>query len=791
MEQPGEAFSASPVGRLAEVLQKLGRVQEPSEVVYGDVPIPTAEPPAGVTEDYSVTVARRVSTILGRLSELSKSNRQRVLTPRGVLLELMDIVQHGLFLSLPREMRHVGQDHASLASSYQTYVSSRCIPVEAMMEGLHSLTYVSVKLRVELVTLQLRRRIDEEVAAHREEMEAAGVGGRGAARSMEEELAALLVTEKLLDDFVEVFHNALLITPVVAAAVGASMRSPVSTALSSSSGGMAPGSSQLLLPDPSALAALLPTLERYYYQMGDWIMLTSNATTVSPISLTSVTKVTLHEKNGLVECEFHRPDTSQPWGLLFNERGYLIGVDASIRVTGKARELEGLLRCSQNGARVTAVNGVSVKPAKKSSASAPADDSTATLQAVQAASLSRKRLALTLRSASFKKAMLHSPAELVFSCPAQGGEGASGQRASFLFHRFNTRAPWQFAIDADLMWFPPPPKLLSESACAFVRRFPHRLRVLAVNGVEVQSPEQMRDMVGQVEVLLLELVVVPVEQSAARGDKARSRGVAEGAKTEALPESPQTTAAAASTTHQVKPTDVAAIEQQVREATQRLMLSHAQQEELREVPVVDLAGGAARIAEGGEPFYASANEEKESTTATAAAAAAGAPTEVDIAAEAILQEMLKEAGVDAGDGAENALSPAQPKRTEANAIEDSTAPPEPCLFENAVRLLSFDGRDMVFHRASQRHPWGIKVSQNTTAPEATDARGDVLSLRVLALPVPLPASAAHPFLRRFTSHKGAWLIESINGKAAATDPRAALERMRKATRMCLRVARFS
>lgn len=768
--------------RLASALAHLGRCQEPSELIYSrEAQLPSVEPPAGTSEDYSVTVARRIATVLGRLAELSRPERQRVQTPRALLLELMDIIQHGLFLSLPTDMRHLGPGGGQpVTAAFHSYVSSRRIPVESMMEGLHCLTYVSMKLRVELVTAQLRRRI----AAELEALTDVAASSVAAVAVTEEEIAALLVTDTLLDDFTDTYNNALLTVPVMAAAAVAALGPAAATSR------MSPGASSLALGDTAALDALLPTLHRYYYQLCDWTLVTSSATTVSPVALTRVTRADLDEKKGTLEVELLRPDGATPWGLLLNEAGRLIGIDTSMRVGDTARELQALLRCSQEGAAVIAVNEKPVpRPGARGDEGADPSMNRAVLESIQAASAnhSRKRLRLTVASGNFKGAILHAPAELVFSCRPQGGEGASGQRAALLFHRLSARTPWQFAIDAELMWFAPPPRLLSEGVRGFVRSYPYRLRVFAVNGVEVASAVQVRDIVDRVEVLLIELVVVPVAEAAAA-----SRKVTRGGATTDTTTAVETEHVAQ---HHVPPPvqSAAAIERQVREATQRLMLTHAQREDAADAPVIELPAAVEAELEGGAA--------------------------VDPAADRILREMLRDGGVDTGDTAAAAVAAAvtrkkvrapRAKKAEAvtdtnpstSTIDDSSAKAAsaavplaaptpavaPCLFQNNVKLLAFEESTMSFTRPSVEKPWGLKITHMTDAAPL-DATGTVFPLRVLALPQPLPAAVTHPFLKQFSTGKALWLIESINGKSAAGDPKKMLELMRRATKMSIKLLR--
>lgn len=691
MDVEDTAESAS----LVEILQHLDRIQEPSELIYRQDALLSANPPPhGIVEEYSVTVARRVSTILSRLSRLADPQSLLVMTPRAVLLALMDIVRHGLLMGLPDGMRHVGRDIDSHAAAFHLYISSRRVPIASMAEGLHTITYVSVKLRFEMVMLQLRARLEEEMRA----------------ATKEEELAALLVTETLLEDFVVVYNNVLLTIPAGRC---------------------------ISVPQASML---LPTIIRYYYQLGDWVMCTANVSSVSPLSLTRVTRVSCDDEKGVVDIELRRPAPDTPWGLLFNEKSRLIGMDVSMRVHDKARELHALLRCTQTGATIVAVNETPVR-------ASDLDFSHEALTAIHDASVNRKRIKLTAKAAGFKAAIRNVPVEVAFSLPPQGGEGASGQRASLLLHRLAAEVPWRFSIDEHLHWIHPPLAMLSDECKSFVRQYSRRLRLLAVNGVEIFSAPQAVELVQQVEAVLLELVVLPPS-------KDHNHDIVDLDERNNDPSSTQceSTTKAVRASHSVDPEHMAAIQQQVLEAAYQPLPEGARASAL-ESAAVDTASST----------FPTVETVKRPRKKVAAAS---------------IEPVVQVVSTDDN----NQTIVAVP--TSAETPENITESVDPgCVFSNDVELLSISDTEMQLRRPSVDQPWGLHISKSMN-PDASPGH---LPLRLLKLPE-LRSATEHPFLRIFQQVPDTWYIASVNGKSAK-DVAAVIKDMSRLTRMTLQFLR--
>lgn len=775
------------VTRLVKALKKLNRCREPSELIYQhDSPLPPQEPPHGVSEDYSITVARRIAIIMARLSDLALPASQNTRTPRVVLQELMDIVRHGLFLALPYDMRQGGQDTASLKSFFNVYVSAQRVPIEAMVEGLYTITYVSAKLRVELVTLQLQRRLREELSSV----------------TQDDHLAALMVTDTLLEDFMELYNNVLRTVPA-----GKDLT-------------------------PAEAAALLPTIARYYYQLGEWIMLTETANTIPAVSLTRVRRVQIEGRSGVVDVELTRPSPDTPWGLLFNEQGHLVDIDVAMRIGDKPRELHNLLKCSKDGAAIVAVNEA-VVGGKRRTATA-----TEVFTAIQAASQGRKRIHLQIRSNSFKSSALFMPKQVAFALPAQGNEGAYGQRASLLLHRTSAEAEWLCDIRDNLLWVAPPVRMLSSEAAEFVRAFPQRLRVLAINGVEVLTAAQGRALMERAETLLLDLVVTPPPLPGAAVSAARSRRGRD-------------TAAKDSAKGALSTLSAEVVEKRVREVTQRRLTEEelaaaVAAVESASAPLVDAtaaadvsatvkqAAAAAEVGRGKGKKAASQGKRSTSLTPPPSSPPAAVVTTglalrgetMDDAVQRVLKEMLQQEQAEQGEAAHSqtasSTTATSPKQESPGVSEDavdlsvedvygkeggsvqastpiasqdvleptahSTPPstgPAPCVFDNDVKLLQLSEEHMVLERPSKSQPWGLPIGRSSDLSAAPNR----LPLRLLRLPTTTTAgSGSHPFLQTFAASPDTWYIARVNGKKA-TDAEATIKYMGKLSKMTLRFLR--
>lgn len=545
---------------------------------------------------------------------------------------------------------------------YHQLVSSRSVPLAGMVEGLYGIAYPSVKLRVELLCLLLRREVEEQGRALTEQVQARGLssapsehGRKGTSSSstttrpmgnekeaVEEQLAALLVTETLLTDFMAYYTNVIRYVGMSTA-----MQSPLLLGSSSAAGAERSGrgggeacptsssSSSSVLPptvlytspsttppsswsssleasekaaSPLPASAAFPStsavkasLIRQYYELSDWILLVESTADIPPICLSQITRVHLqdggveggersathgrrgagaasrhphsrprtpHPKDeGVLRIDIRRPSTTTPWGLLFTQKAKLLDVDVAMRVGKHARHVHALLQRTDGGARILSVNGHVFPPpplspseerekqARKRSASTTKqrshkDDlheerSSTTyperlaayerhiLQELHRITVSARKMVLEVRSPAFTAAAMHEcPRELLFYVPFQGGEGATGQKATVVLHRRDAaRMPWSFSIEAAtttttpsssssssasshpcVLWHPPTPgvaggAVFSDACRRFLNAFPNRLQLTSVNGVEVQTAGQAAALMGQAHTVVLQLQV--------------------------------------------------------------------------------------------------------------------------------------------------------------------------------------------------------------------------------------------------------------------------------------------
>lgn len=496
---------------LTDALNRLNSCRDAADIIYSSeaanssslstglrqasvnaVPASQASPAA---DAYSLLLARRIGTMVARLNELTSPASQVVLTPRLALCELMDIVRQALYTSLPAEMQQPApaSDKAAVVRQFNAYASSRQVPIDAAVEGLYVVSYVSVKLRVELAALQLRRRIQEELASKE-------------AQKSEASVAALVVTQTLLDDFLTVYNNIVLTVPITKAAGRE-------------------GSAE------EAAKRLAPVFPQYYYQLCDWVLVLESTMNAPAITYTQVKRVSLDEQHGTVVVELHRPTPETPWGLLLNEQGALVDIDVSLRVFEKARELHQLLQSTPQGATIIKIKDTAIASVRNSDYAAYTRH---LLQALHEATAGRKNVQLTLRSSAFKAATRTLPTEVAFLAPPQGGERTSGQRVTLVLRRQSTAADWGFIVSDQLYWQPPSLRILSDAAKEFMRAYGRHLRLLAVNGVEALHMAQVQLLVEAAETVVLELLVMP--------KYARTRLAAAQAATAPLPPSPATRA---------------------------------------------------------------------------------------------------------------------------------------------------------------------------------------------------------------------------------------------------------
>ncbi|CAC9518456.1 conserved hypothetical protein [Leishmania infantum JPCM5] len=764
---------------LAEALNRLSRCREPADLIYsGDAArllgsaappqsaAPTVSPPRGTSpvDDYSVLLARRIGTMVARLNELSGPTSQLVLTPRMVLWELMDIVRQALCDALPADMRKGASptDKAAVAKQFNSYASSRQVPIDSAVEGLYAVSYVSVKLRVELVALQLQRRIQEELAKKH-------------TKTAAESVAALVVTQTLLEDFVAVYNNIMLTVPIVKAAVRESNAE-------------------------EAARRLAPVYPQYYYQLCDWVLVLESTMSSPPMSYTQVTRVKINEQDGTAVVDLHRPTPETPWGLLLNEQGALVDIDVSLRVFEKARKLHDLLQSTPQGASIVMIKGRSVEPVAHGDYAAYTRH---LLQTLQSATEGRKNVQLVLKSSSFRAEARSLPTEVAFLTPPQGGEGTSGQRVTLILRRQSTAAEWGFTVDEQLYWRAPSTHILSKPAKEFVREYGMQLRLLAVNGVEALHMTQVQLLIEAAETVVLELLVMP--------KSAQDRLTASRSTT--------TTTAVAATTHSREMLSAEAAEPRNRisgDGLDRGRMEAAVSKFLQEraadptapavpsavdppiametplvesvtIPPSPAAAAAVIAAEGvrkgkkrGRKPKALKQQLAESTVPQSAAvsrsAADAEPTAVP-SAEAIAQNRD---GIEAEKTANDASEPpgACPQKPEGELVE-------PCTFDNQVKLTHLSEDEMVLERPSVDTPWGLPIGRLTDPSEAPQQ----LPLRLMSLPKSRKARVRqHPFFSNFRKQPTTWYIAAVNG-TPASDAEATLKHISQLTRMTLRFLR--
>lgn len=477
---------------LAATLQRLSSCQEAADLIYSKDAAQTladATPLSAAATDsansnssdaFSLVIARRIGTMVARLNDLASPTSQVVLTPRMVLCELMDVVCQALYTSLPPAMQEGVSlaDKAAVMRQFNLYASTRQIPLKAAAEGLYVVSYVSVKLRVELVALQLRQRIQAELQ-------------KKDTRSSEDSVAALVVTETLLEDFMTIYNNIVLTLPITKAA-SAGSHGRVDTAAEEAAAATAD--------------RLAPVFLQYFYQLCDWVLVLESTMKGPVVSYTQVKRLSVEEQRGTVVVDLHRPTPETAWGLLLNEQGCLVDIDVSLRVFEKAKELHRLLQSTPRGAHITHINHESIPPVRQGNYAAYTQR---VMEKLQSATVNRKTVRLVLQSSAFKAAARSMPTEVAFVAPPQGGEGTSGQRVTLVLRRQSTAADWGFSVDDRLYWSPPPTHVLSDAARSFVKDYGKHLRLLAVNGVEALHATQVELLTASAETVVLELLVMP------------------------------------------------------------------------------------------------------------------------------------------------------------------------------------------------------------------------------------------------------------------------------------------
>ncbi|KAG5471315.1 hypothetical protein LSCM1_01394 [Leishmania martiniquensis] len=752
---------------LAAALRRLSSCKEPADLIYrkdaaqilrtvpAEAPTVSPAPELSPADEYGVHLARRIGTMVSRLNELREPTSQVILTPRMALGELMDIMRHALYASLPSEMQKnaLPTDKAAVMKQFSSYVSSRKVPIDYVVEGLYVVSYVSVKLRVELVALQLQRRIQEELA-------------KQSADTSEVSVAALVVTQTLLDDFVGIYNNIMLTVPIIKAAVRDSNAN-------------------------EAVQRLAPVYPQYYYQLCDWILVMESTMSLPPVLHTQVKKMTIDEEKGIVTVDLYRPTLETPWGLLLNEQGALVDIDVSLRIFEKAKELHDLLQSAPQGASIVQIKDEVIDPAVEGDYAAYTRH---LLQTLRSASVWRKKLRLILQSSAFKAEARSLPREVIFLAPPQGDEGTSGQRVTLVLRRQSAAVDWCFTVDERLYWHAPSTRILSESAEQFVRAYGKHLRLLAVNGVEALHMTQVQLLIETANTVVLELLVMPMhvhEHLVASRSDTTPRSATATASNRTVPSAAGAEPLSATRRSDLDNSRMEAamaklVEQRASASTAGAPLSAADPPIAMETPLVEAAAIAPGPAAAAAVISADGAEAKkregkpkalmEPLSDITVSAAGAAPVPQPAAAPSA--ESGGSAAVVQVAGGGSGLPGADPARSEGDVIE-------PCTFDNDVKLIHFAEDEMVLERPSLNMPWGLPIGRLSDPSEAPQQ----LPLRLMSLPTGRKARTyRHPFFRKFKKQPSTWYIAEVNG-TPASDAEATLKRISQLSRMTLRFLR--
>ncbi|RNF21264.1 uncharacterized protein Tco025E_03447 [Trypanosoma conorhini] len=444
-----------PAAKMEDGLTATQRLQQwgaAAELLYAPNS-PINQPPLP-KEPHTFLVARRIATVMARLNDLCQRESEVLLTPRDALLELADIIRFGL-VSFHKEVVTGKLDRAEVASVLAEYVAHRKAPQAGIVEGLHVLAWVSVKLRVEMFLEQLRMRLKQELEGSHNDKRTA------------QQVAALRTTRTLLNDFESFYDNLLVTFPCV----------------------------QLMEITPEAAEQMMLILSRQYYQLADWVALVEVNTTQTPITETKVQSVD-REASTVV---LRRTDSASPWGLIFNHCGQIVDIDTSLRsASEEGEELHRLLCCTAEGARVVAINSKTLPTVSPGGAEE-------VLEIFKNTTKTNKRIVLQLADDALKQARMR---QLAFLVPNQGGEGSSGQRATLVLHRPDRSMPWECNFTDGLIVRSVPRQGISMKARSFFADYRGRVGLMAVNGVEVTTPAQAEALCAHTETVVLNFVVV-------------------------------------------------------------------------------------------------------------------------------------------------------------------------------------------------------------------------------------------------------------------------------------------
>ncbi|RNF02775.1 hypothetical protein TraAM80_06226 [Trypanosoma rangeli] len=459
---------------------------------------------------YSLRLARRVTEVVDSLTAHEDMPIENDITPRGALLALAKDVrlalsplpeshppESGLIsvaatqlpfstcapVTVVADATHTLDAVASVGSDpcgdWSVAVTHRSVSGTRIMEGLHVLTCPGVQLRLEIAVARLRERLKEEV-----------VGGINweAFPHTPKELQALRATTMLLDDF-EAFYRCLLATFPCARVMGSS-HVPV---------------------------ALLPVLYELYYQVGEWVLETEFTARAKPGA-----RVQSFERKKL-QFMLLRPDKDSPWGLQFNHNGKLTGVSAVVRAASTAGEkLHQCMRTSKGGLSLLSCNSKQVNFNEMDGIQATAK--------VDALTPKQKRLFAKVQlvsdsTPSVELLAFHATGAEHPSLPQQQQQQQQQERgpeelpvATLVLHRDNYNVSWDVAITRDLLVVSIPGCIFSPAALAFFARYPRRVRIAAINGVEVTSAAQVEALSSTINTIVLDLQTIPAPSLSALGE---------------------------------------------------------------------------------------------------------------------------------------------------------------------------------------------------------------------------------------------------------------------------------
>nr|CCC52145.1 conserved hypothetical protein [Trypanosoma vivax Y486] len=659
--------------------QRLEQWGVAAELLYA--PHSPLHSPPTAHEPHAFVVARRIAAVMARLNELCRREAEVLLTPRAALLELADTIRFGL-VSFHREVLLGRLDPAGISAVLAEYVAHRTAPHAGIVEGLHVIAWVSVKLRVEMFTEQLRRRLEGELASSKSD-------GRA-----EKQVAALRTTQTLFNDFEKFYDNVLVTFPCM----------------------------HLMDSTPEAVEQLMPVLIRQYYQLAEWVGLVEASTTLPPIDNTLVHSIDQANSSFVLE----RTDVKSPWGLIFNDCGRIVDVDVSLRSASLGgEELHRLLRCSTEGATVTSFNNKAVPRAFHGGAAGM-------LQLMKDSTKADKQLIVKVPRDVFKQPRVR---QLAFIMPYQGGEGSSGQRATLVLHRHDRRVPWGCEITRELLVNRISRKELLEDARNFFAEYRGRIGLMAVNGVEVKTPDQAEALCTDTETVVLSFVVVAPSMIKGR----RSQ-----------------------------------VTKQVTEVT----LSPEQIQEERETTLVPETSGRPKREAAGVQTEAVPRAQ----TQVQPILANVVPVENQVMESSRMAELAHDSQPPAVATAQETVTNGNNTQEPAEHSGEAEAVHRPLLFPNGVAIDLLTIKEMIIRRSSPNIMWGLVLKKFTTL------NGD--ALRVLQLPEPTSEhedGRKHPFFKTFERPPvpREWRIMSVNNTSAAraTD---VLEIMRTALKMSIK-----